>query len=72
MLDLGGDERVVANDPQLLVGDYEGSCDVAALRLSCVGAEPVVEARVTTLEPFGDADLDAAGFRGAGHIDRVR
>jgi hypothetical protein len=34
MFDLAGDERVVANDVQLLVGDDEGARHIAALGLT--------------------------------------
>lgn len=35
MLDLGGDERGIADDARLLVDDHERPDDVVALRLAC-------------------------------------
>lgn len=43
VLDLAGDEGVLAVDTQLRVGSYERARDISTLRLARVGAEPPIE-----------------------------
>src|SRR5450755_579548 len=63
MLNLGGDERAIADGARILVRNHKRAGDVATLRLSRVAAEPPVEVRLTTVEfvslvAFGIERLD--------------